>query len=444
MTAVKQNAPSSPVGDAGEESAPPSPKSLDHDFDSAPPSPMHLDLGSDSDTASSADSDQSTNIGSPTEASDELSDDDYLPPRTKATSTQLSAPYALRLGDTALPVQQTLTVQRQGLTAATGMSPAQHQHSTLEIEPSPFPDTFTRGHLRAMNFTQMQREYELAAFVDLEDRVGAMYIGSPAQTLEWQRAVIQGGHDMLQAFECIQIDRAPSAPPPESIAAGIQCRGLRGGRPQNVQGPVVSMEHVAVALLRSSPTIQTIASFQNSALRQVAPRAWSGANQAIEAVLEHDLDLRLPFDIPNQRPHQPTAFSRVEYRFATKGFPSQERDSVEGGLCALTALGNYPPNEGELILWEDQTVLNFPCGSTFLLPKWMHYSFTDVEWPGRQMVLIQACDGLLGDYVSNDFYVPICGEVPTDEATLKQKADAATAKYCTRAEYDALVQVDSN
>ncbi|KAJ7025309.1 hypothetical protein C8F04DRAFT_962112 [Mycena alexandri] len=168
----------------------------------------------------------------------------------------------------------------------------------------------------------------------------------------------------------------------------------------------------------------------------MAPRAWSEANQIIEATLANDSGLRLPFHIPYQRPGQPTAFSQVDYRFTTDGVPRRERNALPSSFSALTSLGDYHSTEGELILWEDQIVLNFPSGSTFLLPKWMSYSFTAVESPGYQMVMVQSCDGELSDYVANDCRATLCGEAETDLTSLQLKAHAAAEKYSTLGEFD--------
>ncbi|KAJ7711014.1 hypothetical protein B0H16DRAFT_1344130 [Mycena metata] len=137
-------------------------------------------------------------------------------------------------------------------------------------------------------------------------------------------------------------------------------------------------------------------------LCKVAPRVWTAAHLDIERVLDYDTRLRLPFDLPNARScRQPTAFSHVEYRFTTDSFPHQERKAQAAGMSVLTALGDYDPTEGEIILWEDQKVVNFPSGSSFLLPNWMHYSFTAVDPPGYQMVMMQLCDEALSQFVAN-------------------------------------------
>ncbi|KAJ7707996.1 hypothetical protein B0H16DRAFT_1746364 [Mycena metata] len=391
LSTRKINIPSSPLDNYAVDSPYASPMSLDSDSTNSAPSPMSLDLASqrdlDSDTRS-----QNTFASS----SEFLSDADYVPPRSTIAPTARS--YALCSHDSAPVIVHTSSnsmpdvQQHQALTIITDMVPSvQNKPARLDIQLSPFPDGFTCGHMDAMKFDFIQRDDEVVLFVDLDFLIGT-------------------AHNLHDARKYAQLDRRGH--PAESIAAGIKSGGMRGGRPQNVQGCPVTMETVATAVLRESPVIQTIASFQDAALRHIAPRAWANANNTIEAVLQNDSSLRLPFYIPSLRTAQPTAFSRVEYRFTTEGFPGRESTSTEGGMCALTALGDYAGTEGELILWEDKKV----------------------EVPGYQMVLIQSCDGQLGDYVANGFYVPL--EADTDEATLIRKAEAVAERYSTCAEYD--------
>ncbi|KAJ7758062.1 hypothetical protein B0H16DRAFT_1457621 [Mycena metata] len=273
---------------------------------------------------------------------------------------------------------------------------------------------------------------ETALFVDEQDRVGALYIGWPVPNLLWQQTVIKAGDTMLDALKCLRIsdEGGPPATPPEMIESGVQCHGLYGNRPQNVSGLPITMVHVALAGLRDSPAIQAIASFQNAMLRRVAPRAWETARLDIERVLKHDTRLRLPFHLPYARGmREATAFAHVEYRFVTDGFPRRERAAQSSGMTMLTALGDYDPNEGELILWEDQKVINFPSGSSFMLPKWMHYSFTAVEAPGPQMIMVQSCDEAVSQFVANDFSCINFEEgTEIDQDLLMQLAQAAAAK----------------
>ncbi|KAJ7604355.1 hypothetical protein DFH06DRAFT_1021160 [Mycena polygramma] len=173
----------------------------------------------------------------------------------------------------------------------------------------------------------------------------------------------------------------------------------------------------------------------------VAPRAWQSAHEILEAVLDQDFNLHLSFHLPNAcTAFQPTAFSHVNYRFSTDGTPRREGGSYAPGLSALTALGNYDTGEGELILWADKKVINFPVGATILLPKWMPYSFTAVESPSYQMILAQSCESGLGEFVANGFSTSftVVDDGPRERKRIAKEAVAGAAMYGTLAEWDAL------
>jgi hypothetical protein len=160
----------------------------------------------------------------------------------------------------------------------------------------------------------------------------------------------------------------------------------------------------------------------------------------IESLLEHDPGLHLPLHFPRAcGPHQPTAFSRVEYRFSTDGFIRSEGPAYIPSLSALTSIGNYDTREGELILWTEKKVVNFPVGSTILLPKWMPYSFTAVESPGFQMLLTQTCENAVCDYVANGFsskFGVVEYEGEKGRKSKKREAEAGAALFGTLNEFD--------
>jgi hypothetical protein len=171
-------------------------------------------------------------------------------------------------------------------------------------------------------------------------------------------------------------------------------------------------------------------------LHKIEPRAWLAANKRVEAVLAHDLGLHLPYDIPNDGPRQPSVFSRVKYRFTTGGSPRRETVAHARGFTALTSMGNYDSTEGELILWDEERVINFPTGSTFLLPKWMRHSFTAVKSPGYQMILAQSCEGALWEYISNNFSTAEGGPETRTEESCMRIAQAAASECNTLREFD--------
>ncbi|KAJ7695520.1 hypothetical protein B0H16DRAFT_1485301 [Mycena metata] len=266
------------------------------DSDYASDSEMDTDSDSDSDETSSTSSDSDMSL---TSASDSDTGSDYIPS-------------PLLLWD--------LTVNGRDATTPI-LRPRAPTPASPDIDLHPFPDSFTPGHLRSLNFDFLKWNDQQGPFVDLYDRIGAMYIGSPAETLEWQRCIIQAGQDVLSARSTLQ--HFGENKQVHSIASGLQYGGPGGSRPQNMcTHRAIDVEHVVLALLRHSDNIQAITSFQNAALQAVAPRAWSAANEVLQTILRNDSNLWLPCDLPCQfGPRQPSAFSRLEFRFSTDGTP---------------------------------------------------------------------------------------------------------------------------
>ncbi|KAJ7604868.1 hypothetical protein DFH06DRAFT_1020575, partial [Mycena polygramma] len=173
---------------------------------------------------------------------------------------------------------------------------------------------------------------------------------------------------------------------------------------------------------------------------QLAPRLWSAARNTIDDLVEHDPTLHLPLDHTNFGNPQPTAFSEVEYMFSTNaGTARCERDFVPGWR-AITSVGNYD-DAGGIILWADQTVVQFPLGATFFLPaSVMPYSFTAVDETQWRRTITQSFDNGLHQYRANGFASePLpAPKMTADEVEQRLRADAeaAVALYPTLSEYD--------
>ncbi|KAJ7612809.1 hypothetical protein DFH06DRAFT_1344896 [Mycena polygramma] len=298
------------------------------------------------------------------------------------------------------------------------------------LEVSAFPDSFSRAHLEFLEFRFIKWHDQAGPLVDFHRRVALMYVGCPVESLEWQRCVIEASHHMLDAWDHLQ----KSGFTPDTISDGIQCTGPAGRRPQRMRGHrVICAQDVVLAQLREADCIQTIIAFQNDILRKTAPRAWKSANSIIEAVVEHNVGLHVPLSTG------PTAFSRIDYRFSTNGTPRREESYIPS-MTALTSLGNYDgSDEGEIVVWPDKTVINFPVGATVLIPSCLPYSFTAVQSPGYQMVLAQSCEQSLAQFVANGFAADfaLVDQSMRSAVLRKSEAVAAAAMYGTLKELDA-------
>jgi hypothetical protein len=148
-------------------------------------------------------------------------------------------------------------------------------------------------------------------------------------------------------------------------------------------------------------------------------------------------------DPTNDGPYQPTAFSELEYRFSIPdSVPRRDTDDHPSSFRALTAVGHYDSGQGDLVLWRERTVVEFPPGSTFLFPAGLvHYSFSAVEKPGRQMLISQSCSAGLHGYVENGFDDRFRSVGKTSSSMERRHiAKGAIELYSKIAEYDAAAE----
>lgn len=94
------------------------------------------------------------------------------------------------------------------------------------------------------------------------------------------------------------------------------------------------------------------------------PRVWRHMTASIRAVLEHDASLRRPF-LNSSYP----AFG-VNFGPRTVCFDHCDSSNSPGVPCAVTALGDYDPRRGgHLVVFDLKLVIEFPPGTTILLPS---------------------------------------------------------------------------
>ncbi|KAJ7165275.1 hypothetical protein C8R46DRAFT_1220408 [Mycena filopes] len=150
---------------------------------------------------------------------------------------------------------------------------------------SPVPRILTAGHMAALNF-QTIRWDEPRPFTDVADRIGAFFLGPPAQRTNWERTIIRATDEMHAAR--MFMPRAGG----HSVRSGISYNaGL--GQPYDLINNEDEM-HV-LAHLRLSPSILEIVSYQNAMLQSIALRLWNHGRNTVDAVIANDLRLHLPF-----------------------------------------------------------------------------------------------------------------------------------------------------
>ncbi|KAL0562366.1 hypothetical protein V5O48_019721, partial [Marasmius crinis-equi] len=110
-----------------------------------------------------------------------------------------------------------------------------------------------------------------------------------------------------------------------------------------------------------------ISGYQNAAFKLWAPRLYGRYKTTADAVRHHSRTSHLPWNFSPEN-----VFAAAAFNFGGKVRTFKHRDHLNWafGWCAITALGEFNPKKSaRLVLWEFKLVINFPPGSTVLIPS---------------------------------------------------------------------------
>lgn len=99
-------------------------------------------------------------------------------------------------------------------------------------------------------------------------------------------------------------------------------------------------------------------------MQAYAPRLYAYYGQTLNALLESDRRLKPNFD--------KNVFGAAMFNLGPKvfTFPHKDHQNLAWGWCSVTAMGDFDPREGgHLVLWDLGVMIEFPSGSTILLPS---------------------------------------------------------------------------
>ena len=116
--------------------------------------------------------------------------------------------------------------------------------------------------------------------------------------------------------------------------------------------------------LLAHDSIKRIAGFSSAAFAAWAPKLYMYYEDHLDALLHHDPELQRNF--PN------SIWSAAAFNFGPRTVTRRHRDcaNVPFGWCGVTSLGDFDPKQGgHLVLWTLKLVIEFPPGSTILLPS---------------------------------------------------------------------------
>ncbi|KAH9855407.1 hypothetical protein C2E23DRAFT_724304 [Lenzites betulinus] len=200
--------------------------------------------------------------------------------------------------------------------------------------------------------------------LDKTSRVFAVLAGRPRDP-NWDdvNRELQAAFDTTReayALEPKQMDHRRGAFP--AVTAGIS---YGGGQkcPRNLSQKTDSNQAVVDSLLGQT-AVRRVANFGNSAMQLFAPRLYEYYDNTLDALRNAYPELQPNF--------ANNVFGAATFNLGprTVSYVHADIQNLPHGWCAITAVGDYDPVAGgHIILWELQMVIEFPPGSTILIPS---------------------------------------------------------------------------
>ncbi|KAI0038966.1 hypothetical protein FA95DRAFT_1504822 [Auriscalpium vulgare] len=228
------------------------------------------------------------------------------------------------------------------------------------------------------------------SFVDRDDRILVQMAGRPPNDKSWPEMVEGISQEYDQVAELADF-RPPDLKHQRGEYPVMHAGFTFGGgakEPHNVKKGSDDHQMARARILRHRG-LKRVAGFQSSATSLNAPRIFKHVDRVVEDVRERNPDLRKPFDR--------SVFPVATFNFGPRALTTPHRDSknVPWGWCAVTAFGNYDYKKGgHLILWELKQIIEFPPGSTILLPSALiTHSNTPIQDGETRQSFTQWCSG---------------------------------------------------
>ncbi|KAI0039143.1 hypothetical protein FA95DRAFT_1456579, partial [Auriscalpium vulgare] len=158
--------------------------------------------------------------------------------------------------------------------------------------------------------------------------------------------------------------------------------------PYNVKQATVTQGRQRNRLLQHRG-LRRFAEFQSSALSLHRPKLFLHVDDVVAGAMAQDASLTKAFE--------GSVFPTATFNFGPQAQTKPHRDNknIPYGWCAITALGNFDHAKGgHLILWELKLVIEFPPGSTILIPSAiLTHSNTPIQDGETRQSFTQYCAG---------------------------------------------------
>ncbi|KII83425.1 hypothetical protein PLICRDRAFT_119504, partial [Plicaturopsis crispa FD-325 SS-3] len=147
--------------------------------------------------------------------------------------------------------------------------------------------------------------------------------------------------------------------------------GLSLGTGRTAPGHFVHSQKRARTLeaLTSDPAIVRLAGFASTAFALYAPRLFGFYRQQMDRLFEWSPSLAKA-GRNSLFPNSVFAATTINFGPNTVTDPHRDMGNLAWGWCAVTAMGQFDPRRGgHIVLWDLGLVIEFPPGSTILIPS---------------------------------------------------------------------------
>ncbi|RDB25110.1 hypothetical protein Hypma_008140 [Hypsizygus marmoreus] len=295
-----------------------------------------------------------------------------------------------------VPVINAFVDAKELPTTQSGAWIGQHHEPTGQPPPSV-------GELLKDGFTYVKWDgRQTKHIIDHQSRIIVALVGRPPGA-DWDHAIYEvtdkmedvqeRGEDMDAFGEGVESSRRGEF---VALPTGVS---FGGGQkiPRNLTHPPACEELIEELL--ADENIIRIAGFQSSAFAATAPKLYVYYTETSKLLFNHHPNLRRNF---TNSIFAATSFNCGPRTISFRHFDS---NNLSFGMCALTALGRYNPRlGGHLILYNLKLVIEFPPGSTILLPSAaVEHGNTPVSPEETRLSIAQYTSGGLFRWVAYGF-----------------------------------------
>ncbi|KDR65304.1 hypothetical protein GALMADRAFT_23815, partial [Galerina marginata CBS 339.88] len=260
--------------------------------------------------------------------------------------------------------------------------------------------------------------------LDRNNLVIGICAGQPRGDKSWD-SVQHGASDLLEGarsrlrFNKKDLKHCRGGFP--ALAVGISHGGGQGHPRMLAQE--LQNEPILDGLMKEEP-FQRISGFATRAFATWAPRLYNYQDNYLSKIIAQDQELRTTnkHPAPTEKElrrnfvHTPWAATTLNFGPRTVCYKHADFGNLVFGWCSITALGNYDyKTGGHLILWELGLVIEFPPGSTILIPSSaIHHSNTRIQSTERRYSFTQYSAGGIFRWIDNGYQKSVDSQAAMD------------------------------